>query len=218
MLLRPNLQRLSPDIARASLDYSLAGFIFLFDVTKSKSWSVLDLIWKENTPKRKQRYLDSKFSLQSCEGKKMVREVMEKQQAKFVYLDMPDFGLDVLLVQPRSYEIFKCFRHKSSSPSHWENTQCFQSVCSILGKFPVRDLWKFLLVESHILLAGLYPKAFLLSSLTFFGILPTTKNCIKHCSDSKWIWVLNFLLVLEAVQHKEPGEFVQAVWAALSSE
>ena len=35
----------------------------------------------------------------------MVREVMEKQQAKFVYLDMPDFGLDVLLVQPRSYEI-----------------------------------------------------------------------------------------------------------------
>ena len=120
MLLRPNLQRLSPDIARASLDYSLTGFIFLFDVTKSKSWSVLDLIWKENTPKRKQRYLDSKFSLRSCEGKKMVKEVMEKQQAKFAYLDMPDFGLDVLLVQPRSYEIFKCFRHKSSSPSHWK--------------------------------------------------------------------------------------------------
>ena len=168
MLLRANLQRLSPDIARASLDYSLTGFIFLFDVTKSKSWSVLDLIWKENTPKRKQRFLDSKFSLY-CEGRKMAREVMEKQQAKFVYLDMPDFGLDVILVQPRS-------------------------VCSILGKFPVRDLWKFLLAESHILLAGLDPKAFLLFSLTFFGILPITKNCIKHRSDSKWIWVLNFLL------------------------
>ena len=55
----------------------------------------------------------------------MVREVMEKQQAKFVYLDMPDFGLDVLLVQPRSYEIFKCFRHKSSSPSHWKKQPVF---------------------------------------------------------------------------------------------
>ena len=144
MLLRANLQRLSPDIARASLDYSLTGFIFLFDVTKSKSWSVLDLIWKANTPKRKQRYLDSKFSLY-CEGKKMVREVMEKQQAKFVYLDMPDFGLDVLLVQPRSYEIFKCFRHKSSSPSLWKNTQCFQSVCSILSDiFANSFLWNLI--------------------------------------------------------------------------
>ena len=57
MLLRPNLQRLSPDIARASLDYSLTGFIFLFDVTKSKSWSILDLIWssEKNTHQKESK-------------------------------------------------------------------------------------------------------------------------------------------------------------------
>ena len=181
MLLRPNLQRLSPDIARTSLDYSLAGFIFLFDVTKSKSWSVLDLIWKENTPKRKQKYLDSKFSLRSCEGKKMVREVMDKQQAKFVYLDMPDFGLDVLLVQPRSYEIFKCFCHKSFSPSHWkkkpnDDSNLFAQfwVIFLSEIFENSFLWNLIYCSSWTVSQSI---SFVL--FNFFGILPTTKNYIK---------------------------------------
>ena len=90
--------------------------------------------------------MDSKFSLY-CEGKKMVREVMEKQQAKFVYLDMPDFGLDVLLVQPRSYEIVyeSAFAARALHLVTEKNTQCFQSVCSILSDiFANSFLWNLI--------------------------------------------------------------------------
>ena len=62
----------------------------------------------------------------------MVKEVMEKQQAKFVYLDMPDFGLDVLLVQPTSYEI--AFATRALHLVTEKNTQCFLSTWQNMAK------------------------------------------------------------------------------------
>ena len=66
-------------------------------------------------------------------------------------------------------------------------------------------------MESHILLAGLYPKAFLLSSLTFFRNSSNYEELYKTLQRLEVNMSSELPSFLEAVQHKEPGEFVQTV-------
>ena len=145
--LKLNLQPLSPD---SVLAHSLALFILLWNVIKiQQARYVLDLSWVEldlsEKLQKENKFLTKKggtFKLEvAWKTRVMVRGGGD--QAKFVYLDMPDFGLDVLLVVPivSIVPIVTIVQIIPGYPWHWAwcplGTTQIQQNCLLLSNFSI---------------------------------------------------------------------------------
>ena len=110
------------------------------------------------------------------------------------------------------------FRHKSSSPSHWKKHSVFPICLLNFGQISCPRSLKIPSCGISYIVSWTVSQSISFVLFDFFRNPSNYEELYKTLQRLEVNMSSELPSFLEAVQHKEPGEFVQTVWAALSPE